>query len=60
MTKLRLTDEEFFTKHLGWDVELTQQEIADKLGISRPCVNADLKAAMRKARKNIEEMIDGT
>jgi len=46
----------YFTTELGIPVAMTEQEIANELGISRITVRRILQSAMKKVKHNIEDL----
>ncbi len=53
-SRTKLTD--YFTNELGMSVNMTEQEIADELGITHQRVNQLLQSAMKKVKHNIEDL----
>ena len=46
----------YFTNELDMPINMTEQEIADELGISHQRVNQLLQSAMKKVKHNIEDL----
>ena len=46
----------YFLDELGMEVDMTEQEIANELGITQQGVHKLLQSAMKKVKHNIEDL----